>query len=50
MLNKYNFNIDFGVHVCREYWKKRIGTRLLLEAASLAKDMGGKVSQCSAST
>jgi len=42
MLNKYNFNIDFGVHVCREYWRKRIGTRLLLEAASLAKDIGGR--------
>jgi len=42
MLNRYNFNIDFGVHVSRRYWKKRIGTRLLVEAASIAKSKGAR--------
>ena len=42
MLNKYNFNIDFGVHVVRGYWKRRIGTRLLYEAAVLAEGLGAE--------
>jgi len=42
MLNKYNFNIDFGVHVVRGYWRRRIGTRLLSEAAALAESLGAE--------
>ncbi|MGB9760849.1 MAG: GNAT family N-acetyltransferase, partial [Thermoproteota archaeon] len=37
--NKNNFNIDYGVHVVRELWRNRIGTRILEEALRVAKQM-----------
>jgi len=39
-LNVNNFNIDYGIHVIRPYWRRRIGTALLAEAMRLAKSMG----------
>jgi len=33
-------NIDYGVHVKRGYWRRRIGTRLLSETLSLARRLG----------
>lgn len=33
-------NIDYGVHVAREYWRRRIGTRLLHEVRKYAQDRG----------
>jgi len=41
-LNKLNFNIDFGVHVVRKLWRKRIGTRLLHEVLRLASARGAE--------
>ncbi len=41
-LNVKNFNLDYGVHVVRDKWRRRIGTRLLVEAMDLAKEMGSK--------
>ncbi len=31
-LNKHNFNLDYEVHVVRELWRRRIGTRVVKEA------------------
>ena len=39
-LNTNNFNIDYGVHVVRLHWRKRIGTRILAELLKVAKSMG----------
>jgi len=39
-LNVHNFNIDYGVHVVRDLWRRRIGTRLLAEALNSAEEMG----------
>lgn len=38
-LNKNNFNIDYGVHVVRDFWRNRIGTRILRETLELAKQL-----------
>jgi len=39
-LNTHNFNIDYGVHVIKSHWRRRIGTRLLAELLKLARTMG----------
>ena len=39
-LNRRNYNLDYGVHVVREYWRRRIGTRVLSEALSVARELG----------
>jgi len=39
-LNVNNFNIDYGVHVVKQHWRKRIGTRILAEALRLAEERG----------
>lgn len=41
-LNKNNFNIEYGVHLVRNLWRKRIGTRVFLEVLNLAKRLGAK--------
>ena len=41
-LNKYTGNIDFGVHVMREFQRKRIGTAILHSARNLFKSLGFK--------
>lgn len=41
-LNKNNFNIDYGVHVVRNLWRNRIGTRILVEVLNLAKRLGAR--------
>ncbi len=41
-LNVRNFNLDYGIHVVRDHWRRRIGTRLLAEAMGLAGEMGAK--------
>ncbi|PLJ77418.1 GNAT family N-acetyltransferase [Infirmifilum sp. SLHALR2] len=41
-LNARNFNIDYGVHVARRYWRRRVGTRILAELLSLARELGAK--------
>jgi len=38
-LNKNNFNIDYGIHVVKYFWRNRIGTRILIEALELAKKL-----------
>jgi len=38
--NPASGNIDYGVHVSRPYWRRRIGTRLLVEAVGLARSLG----------
>lgn len=38
--NVNNANLDYGVHVVRSHWRKRIGTRLLHEAAQQARIRG----------
>nr|MDO8043812.1 hypothetical protein [Candidatus Baldrarchaeota archaeon] len=38
-LNIHNFNIDYGIHVVKAYWRRRIGTKLLVEILKLAKTM-----------
>ncbi len=42
-LNRVNFNIDFGIHVARGFWRRRIGTRILQELANLAFQYGGRL-------
>ncbi len=32
--------MDYGIHVARPFWRRRIGTRLLVEAAGLARRLG----------
>jgi GNAT superfamily N-acetyltransferase len=39
-LNIHNFNIDYGIHVIKPCWRRRIGTVLLAEALRLAGSMG----------
>ena len=39
-MNVNNFNIDYGIHIIRPYWRRRIGTALLAEILRLAKSMG----------
>ncbi len=38
--NVNNANLDYGVHVVRSHWRKRIGTRILHEAAQQARARG----------
>jgi len=38
--NKNNFNIDYGIHVMRNFWRNRIGTRILKETLELGKKLG----------
>jgi len=38
-LNIRNFNIDYGIHVIKSYWRSRIGTALLAETLKLARSM-----------
>jgi len=40
--NKNNFNIDYGIHVIRNLWRNRIGTRILRETLDLGKRLGAK--------
>ena len=40
--NPASSNIDHGVHVSKHYWRRRIGTRPLVEATRLAKSLGSK--------
>jgi len=40
--NPVSSNVDYGVHVARHFWRRRIGTRLLVEAADLARMHGKK--------
>jgi len=40
--NPTSSNIDYGVHVSRPYWRRRIGTRILVEVAKLAKTLGNE--------
>jgi GNAT superfamily N-acetyltransferase len=39
-LNIHNFNIDYGIHVIKPHWRRRIGTALLTKTLELAKSMG----------
>lgn len=39
-LNNRNFNIDYGIHVVKSYWRRRMGTALLVKLLELAKFMG----------
>ena len=39
-LNIHNFNIDYGIHVIKPHWRRRIGTALLAKILELAKSMG----------
>ena len=39
-LNLRSGNIDYGVHVVREHWRRRVGTRLLHEACRQAAEVG----------
>jgi GNAT superfamily N-acetyltransferase len=41
-LNKHNFNIDYGIHVKRDFWRKRIGTKILKEALRTSGELGAK--------
>ena len=38
--NPLSSNIDYGVHVVRRLWRRRIGTRILYEVLSYAKQLG----------
>lgn len=42
-LNLKTFNLDFGIHVVKEFWRRRIGTRLLSESLKLAREHGGRL-------
>lgn len=39
-LNRLNANVDYGAHVVRRLRRSRVGTRLLHEAASIARGLG----------
>ena len=41
-LNKLNFNIDYGIHVIKDFWRRRIGTRILHEIVNYVKSARGK--------
>jgi len=41
-LNKYTGNIDFGVHVRREFQRRRTGAAILHSARSLFRKLGFK--------
>jgi hypothetical protein len=41
-LNKHNFNIDYGIHVKRDFWRKRIGTKILKETLRASGELGAK--------
>ena len=41
-LNKNNFNIDYGIHVKREFWRRRIGSRILKECINISKEHGAE--------
>ncbi len=45
-LNIRNFNIDYGVHVIRSCWRKKIGTRILTECFRIAKGRDKKITSC----
>ncbi len=38
--NPLSSNIDYGIHVSKRYWRRRIGTRLLTEVAGIAHSNG----------
>ena len=38
--NPVSSNVDYGIHVAKPYWRRRIGTRFLVEVARLAKSLG----------
>jgi len=40
--NPKSSNIDYGIHVIREYWRRRISTRLLHEMKAYAENAGMK--------
>ncbi len=40
--NPASSNVDYGIHVTKPYWRRRIGTRLLVEIARLAKSLDHK--------
>jgi len=42
-LNPRSFNMDYGVHVAREFWGRRTGTRLLKEALDVARSEGAEL-------
>ena len=42
-LNPGSFNLDYGIHVAREFWRRRIGTRLLKEALDVARSEGAEL-------
>jgi len=39
-LNIHNYNIDYGVHVIKKYWRRRIGTSTLKFILEMAKNRG----------
>jgi hypothetical protein len=41
-LNKRNFNIDYGIHVKRDFWRMRIGTKILKENLRVSGELGAK--------
>ena len=38
-LNIHNFNIDYGIHVVKSYWRRRIGTSILVKVLEIAREM-----------
>ena len=40
-LNKHTWNIDYGVHVAREHWRRRIGTTLVHAVSQYVASQGG---------
>ena len=41
-LDRWNFNIDYGIHVLRNYWRMRIGTAILRKVLEISKELGAK--------
>jgi len=41
-LNRFTHHIDFGVHVAREFQRKRMGTAILREALQLCRERGAR--------
>ena len=39
-LNPRNGNLDYGVHVVRNFWRRRIGTTILRAAAAIVSSIG----------
>lgn len=42
-LNRLTHHIDFGVHVAREFQRKRVGTAILREALRLCRERGARL-------